>query len=95
MQLTVYWSNLFIAIGVFVVSWLTTSNRILESLGIALASFTLANLLENGRRLFGLAPRASNLGLVKPSRHNPRKEDQLISENSEKNETDAENKIND
>ena len=73
MQLTVYWSNLFISICVFGISWIATSTSMLESFGIALIAFISANILENTRRLLGVAPKARSLSLVKPDRQNPRK----------------------
>ena len=73
MELTVYWSNLFISFAVLVVSWFLTRCSFLECFGMALVSFVAANILENGRRYFGIAPKAHHISLAKPFRQNPRK----------------------
>ena len=73
MELTVYWSNLFISLSVLGVSWFLTKSSSMEAIGMALIAFVAANILENTRRFFGIAPKGSSISLAKPKRKNPRK----------------------
>lgn len=90
MELTVYWSNLFISFSVLVVSWFLTKCSSMECIGMALVAFVSANILENLRRYIGVAPIASSLRLAAPKRVNPRgpclDEKDLGSKKTEKSE---------
>ena len=65
MRVIIYWSNILVAISVFVVSWLVTSASMLESLGISLVAFISANILEHTRQLLGIKARGHEIHLVR------------------------------
>ena len=58
----------------------------MEAIGMSLVAFVAANILENVRRFVGVAPKGSKFSLAPPKRKNPRDNQSVEEDTSQKNE---------